>query len=1448
MKNKTYRTGKKNTTKSPKNANQALRQQFHQKVLMELRQIREISKQGSENSGRQQLESRWQKLAQLGGLAKIPSWIELLETAARAIANPENPYRSSVMLIIKEIKQAGELVLAGRQDEIRVSAELKELSPSSPTVTTKVEETNENETDLPGWEEVETEESEGDLDSLFTELSSSEETPQDGKNSEDEANLNDLFADSASVGAETENLFRQQEKKTASKSGTIEAKDTLFLFCQGFSFSESAVADSEKYSNLDSDLNDLFDEDFSFEEEPVLAQDSELDRDSEINHRFGEESSAKKEKVGNQKEKKPQREKDTLILFGRGFSFEEETELLSNSKDLESGDLELGDLLGEEVSLDEETEKLSPDTTNSTGEELGDLFEEEVSLEFVEEKSPPETTISAGDLDLGDLFEEDLSLEFVEEKSPPETTISAGDLDLGDLFEEDLSLEFVEEKSPPETTSSAGDLDLGDLFEEDLSLEFVEEKSPPEITSSAGDLDLGDLFEEDFSLEFVERQETDKSATDLELGDLFEESAPETSDQVKDAAPILVYEQFEELEALIEQPATAEIEDFHQLLVTIDAPNQAIAEEQTTSLGSKLKQLDKDQIKPDHIAVDDDEFGDLDDLIDETNLTMGGAAAVQAGSKSSQKAGRSSKAKGFEQTMRVPVKQLDNFSNLMGELVVNRNSLEQDQERLRQFLDNLLNQVQNLSDVGVRMQDLYERSLLERALLASRNSYKSGEEEPSEGDGSSSGGEDYDPLEMDRFSGFHLLSQETIELIVRVKEASSDIEFLIDETEQVARNFRQVTTQLQEGLTIARMIAFGQTGDRLRRAVREISLKLNKQAELHVEGRDVLVDKMILEHLYDPMTHLVNNAITHGIETPEQRRQSGKSPKGNVTIKAFIQGNQTIIVVTDDGAGINQEKVKSKAIEKGLITTRQARNMSPNNIYDLIFHPGFTTKDQADQFSGRGVGMDVVRTSLSEIRGTVSIDSKIGQGTTFTIRLPLTLSISKALCCISDRCRIAFPMDGVEDMQDYSPNEIVENSNGKKCVRWRDNLLPFQPLNKLLTYNRKITRGRVYGGQREEDMVSLVVLRSAGTYLAVQVDQVLGEQEIVIKQIEGPMPKPIGIAGATVLGDGRVMPIADVLELIEISQGKVRKDIAHMPVQPEVGSTKSEPMVLIVDDSITVRELLSMTFAKAGYRVEQARDGQEAWDKIRSGLLCDIVFCDIEMPRMDGLELLSRVQKDENLAHLPFGMLTSRGAERHRQMAAQLGASGYFTKPYLEEALLDGAARMIEGEVLLAGSTRQPVEPEPEESEVLEIVEEEPQEEFKQRKVLIIDDSITVRELLSMTFKAAGYVVEQARDGQDAWEKLNSNLEVDVVFCDIEMPRLNGLDLLSRLQEDEQLSQIPVAMLTSRGAERHRRIAAERGANAYFTKPYMDDVLLDAADRLIKGEILHDTLALLEQY
>lgn len=685
----------------------------------------------------------------------------------------------------------------------------------------------------------------------------------------------------------------------------------------------------------------------------------------------------------------------------------------------------------------------------------------------------------------------------------------------------------------------------------------------------------------------------------------------------------------------------------------------------------------------------DVDFDDLEKLLQEADQLGGSsptAGARRSGAVSSRAPRRAPTQS--DQTMRVSVGHLDNLNNLVGELVVNRNSLEQDQERLRQFLDNLLNQVQQLNDVGQRMRDLYERSLLESSLMANRQAFALGSSSSSYG-GSHATGATFDALEMDRFTGFHTLSQEMIELIVRVREASSDIEFTIDSTDQIARQFRQVTTQLQEGLNKARMVPFGQTAERLPRAVRDISIKCGKEANLVVEGRDTLIDKMILERLYDPMTHLVNNAITHGIESPEERMAMGKPREGTITVRAFYQGNQTVIYIADNGAGINPIIVKAKALQKGLITPAEAQTMSDLEVYDLLFEPGFSTRDKADDFSGRGVGMDVVRTALADIRGSITIESEVGKGTSFTIRLPLTLSITKALSCINNQARIAFPIDGVEDMFDVPKERIQVDDQGHSSILWRDTLLPFRPLGELLKFNRSLGRGRVYGGSLDEDMISIVVLRNASTFIGLQVDQVIGEQEIVIKQLEGPVPKPTGIAGATVLGDGRVMPIADVLELIDMATGRVRREVPAslwsqaQIEEPEEADILNEPTVLIVDDSITVRELLSMSFNKVGYRVEQARDGQEAWEKLRAGLPCDLVFCDIEMPRMDGLELLSRIQKDDALNQIPIAMLTSRGADRHRQMALDLGAKGYFTKPYLEEMLLDAAQRMLKGESMI---------------------------------------------------------------------------------------------------------------------------------------------------------------------
>ncbi|MEH2168759.1 MAG: response regulator [Nostoc sp.] len=958
------------------------------------------------------------------------------------------------------------------------------------------------------------------------------------------------------------------------------------------------------------------------------------------------------------------RETQSDDLFG---SFDENPQLLF--EDVATNDLTYIQMDTTENTVDELSETISfGETSDSVSSEtqLGDLLDSE----DVATDDSTYIQMEITDNTVDELSETSLDISFGEtsDSISPESRSD----DLFSSFDENPQLLFENVATNDstyiqmETTENTVD----ELSETSLDISFGETSDPsqtsPEVIATEENNNLETTFE---------LTENTVVENNLLFTETIEVVAPE--DEFADLAALLG----EEVAPFSKAKKIPEI-DFAALeeLLSTDNNSDVYDELRQPQPFNTQPVLAKNDIPSPAIK---DEFGDLEKLLAEANQTISHSPVVK--SNISKTTGPSTRrAARFEETMKVPVKQLDDMSNLVGELVVNRNTLEQDHERLRQSLDNLLIQVQQLSDVGARMQELYERSLLEASLLAGRKKKDPGLQAPD-----SNADRGFSELEMDRFTPFHTLSQQMIERIVRVRESASDIDFVTEETERVARQFRQVTTQLQEGLTRARMVPFAQTIDRWRRGVRDNAIKCGKQVELVIEGGDTLIDKMILDHLTDPLTHMLNNAIAHGIETPEERQATGKLPVGIITIRAFHQGNQTIISVGDDGAGIDSARVKAKAVKIGMITEAQAKAMSRLEVYDLLFQSGFTIKDQADEISGRGVGMDVVRSEISEIRGTVNTDSAIGKGTTFTIRLPLTLSICKALCCVSDRARIAFPMDGVEDTLDISVKNIQHDANGQSFISWRDTVLPFRPLKELLTFNRQISRGNVYGGTRDDDMVSVVVVRSANTLIALQIDLVLSEQEIVIKQFEGPAPKPIGVAGATVLGDGRIMPIADVLEIIDIFQGRISTQIGGNSWQqkttpPDTSPTKIDPTVLIVDDSITVRELLSLTFNKAGYRVEQARDGQEAWDKLRSGLPCDIVFCDIEMPRCDGLELLSRIQKDSNLNHLPIAMLTSRGADKHRQIAAQLGASGYFTKPYLEEALLEAAARMLKGEKLVS--------------------------------------------------------------------------------------------------------------------------------------------------------------------
>ena len=1111
---------------------------------------------------------------------------------------------------------------------------------------------------------------------------------------------------------------------------------------------------------------------------------------------------------------------------------EDSNELLDTFDSTNQNQDNVTDLWTGEEEPESVTEFISNEAANSNAESIENT--DEIYVSETQNQPAKKNKLEEPDFDNWD-FRDALSLETT---SQPQSELIADNNDNSEKPDLEISQE-AENISESDSSQKLGEFES--LVQE---VENVFEFDSPDEDKGASELELDNLGEDNLE------------ADDLgEFESLLEEVADLSEFDSPDEGKIASELELDELESLDSELESLTVEAIDRL-DSGDLDNLLDLDSKTDSLDSLFIGSNADLEDLDSSIEAKEGLGDLDSLLeDEPQATPPpvNPPAIPTAPKPVAKIASipaepaPAKAQAFEQTMRVSVKKLDDLNNLIGELVVKRNRLEDDQERLRRFLDNLLNHVQSLGEAGSKMHDMYERSLLEGALIASRqsransavaaghNSSADSKEEPSE--------EGLDALEMDRFTGFHLLSQDIIELIVRVREAASDIQFVVDETDKVAQTFRQVTSQLQDGMNSSRMVAFGQTADRLPRAIRDISRKQKKQTVLHVEGKDVLIDKMIVENLYNPMTHLVNNAISHGIETPEERIKAGKPETGNLNIRAFIQGNQTVITVTDDGAGIDPEKVKAKAIEKNLITWATAQHLSDQQVYELLFHPGFSTKDLADDFAGRGVGMDVVNTDLKKIRGSISTESEIGKGTTFTIRLPLVLSICKALTCVDNNSKIAFPIDGVEDTKEYLPSDIQTNANGVRCISWKNTLLPLRPLRGLLNYNRQIRRAGIYNANQDnDDTISVIILRSLDNLLAIEVDEVRAEQEIVIKQIDGPIPKPPGIAGATVLGDGTIMPIGDVLELIEIAQGKRTIEIGFNIIdsqigrkQPQVESIQQEPMVLVVDDSITVRELLSMSFNKLGYRVEQARDGQEAWDKLRGGLVCDMIFSDIEMPRMNGLELLSNLHKDGKLKSIPVAMLTSRGADKHRQIANDLGAKAYLTKPYTEKDLMDVAQHLIE-------INRANKEAESVTVNVKKIKNQQTQSEVGTAPlVLIIDDSVTVRELLSMSFKKAGYRVEQARDGQEAWEKLSEGLEADLAFCDIEMPRMNGLELLSQLQKDAKLSQLPIAMLTSRGAQKMRNIAASRGANGYFVKPYVEEELLKAAQRMMNGEILIET-------
>jgi two-component system, chemotaxis family, sensor histidine kinase and response regulator PixL len=649
-----------------------------------------------------------------------------------------------------------------------------------------------------------------------------------------------------------------------------------------------------------------------------------------------------------------------------------------------------------------------------------------------------------------------------------------------------------------------------------------------------------------------------------------------------------------------------------------------------------------------------------------------------------------------ENTVRVPSKQLEQINDLFGELIIQRNGLNLQMERLRKLVRNLGQRVQILDRENQELRTAYDKITTHGGVPSNSPSLTY----PSNGNSDNSEFDDsdyspqlergFDALEMDRYNELSLLSQEVMETIVQVQEVTTDIQLSVDDTDLFARKLNKTSKHLQTKLTQIRMRPLSDLIDRFPRALRDMNVEYGKNVQLKIEGGNTLIERSILEALNDPLMHLLRNAFDHGIEDAATRRAAGKPEQAFIEIKASHRSNRTIITMRDDGRGMNLDKIRDRAASMGLDATLLAQ-ATDEELLSLIFEPGFSTSDQVTTLSGRGVGMDVVRNNLKQIRGDVKVDTSPGVGTTITMSVPFTLSVARVLLIESNRMLLAFPTDVVLEIF-LLQNEQVFLMAGSEVINWQGTKLPLIRLGQQLEFNCPRYNSPDLETAPAINAANVLIIKGNNQPVAVQIDRCWGEQEVAIRQIEGNISLPNGFSNCTILGDGRVVALVNTNELLYwIATNQRTPKTSKLPstklktaflvpndnkaILPPPDNQKGT--ILIVDDSINVRRFLALTLEKGGYQVEQAKDGQDALEKLNSGLQVQAVICDIEMPRIDGYGFLGRIKSNNDMKDIPIAMLTSRSSEKHRQLALQLGAKAYFSKPYNEQELLQTLERII---------------------------------------------------------------------------------------------------------------------------------------------------------------------------
>jgi len=590
--------------------------------------------------------------------------------------------------------------------------------------------------------------------------------------------------------------------------------------------------------------------------------------------------------------------------------------------------------------------------------------------------------------------------------------------------------------------------------------------------------------------------------------------------------------------------------------------------------------------------------------------------------------------------VRVNTNLLNDLVNYAGEVSISRSRMEQ---QIYSFRDNMGELSRNITRFREQIRELEIQSESQILYRTEQNNAEGG------------GAADFDPLEFDRFSRLQQLSRSLAESLHDLGTIQNSLGNFVGEAEAVLQQQARINTDLQEGLMRTRMVSISTQAARLRHIVRSTAREVGKHVELYLEGAEVEVDRNVLDRMIGPFEHMIRNSIDHGIEPEGERKKKGKPTLGRISIVSAQEGSEVVIRFSDDGAGLNIEAIRRKAIERGLMPKDAV--LSEEELIQFILMSGFSTAEQVTQLSGRGVGMDVVHNEVKQLGGSMSVDSERGVGTTFIIRLPLTLSIAQALMIFVGEQMFAIPLASVVNIIEFPVTKLHSLSMGKNpLLNHHDQVYPFMHLG---------SRFGISSQPRNERKVPVLIARTGTREVAIQIDGLGGTREVVIKALGPQLSEIKGIAGATILGDGRVILILDVPGLW------YRDDVIYFEHRAEakpVQEVRERPLIMVVDDSLTVRKITSRHLQKSGMDVMVAKDGMDAVEQLRDRIP-DVMLVDIEMPRMDGYELTTRVRSDASLKHIPIIMITSRAGTKHRDKAFDLGVDMYMSKPYQEDDL-----------------------------------------------------------------------------------------------------------------------------------------------------------------------------------